>query len=256
MDPIAITDRGPRDVIDVRGDDALSYLQGQLSQDVQALVPGRPSWSLLLEPTGKMGWWIRVVRFDEPARLQIDVDAGAGEAVRARLERFKLRSAVTFELQPGASRDPSGADADLGDYEAVRIEAGLPRAGAEITEGVIPAELGQWLIDQSVSFTKGCYTGQELVARIDSRGGNVPRHLRGLVLEGDEMPEPGAAVCVGDDVVGTVTSAARSSDLAAPIALAFIARRVEVPAAATVAVAGAARPAEIRLLPLVGTDPA
>ena len=55
----------------------------------------------------------------------------------------------------------------------------------------IPAELGQWLIDASVSFTKGCYTGQELVARIDSRGGNVPRPLRGLVVDG-AVPAVGA----------------------------------------------------------------
>ncbi len=258
MDPIAIIDRGRRDVIDVRGDDAVSYLQGQLSQDVESMVSGRPTWSLLLEPTGKMGWWIRVTRAEEPDRLRIDVDAGAGEAVVARLDRFKLRSAVVFELQPAPTVDSAGIDTDAEDheeYEAARIEAGLPKMGAEITEDVIPAELGQWLIDQSVSFTKGCYTGQELVARIDSRGGNVPRRLRGLVLEGDQVPEPGAVISVGDDAVGTVTSAARSPGLGAPVALAFIARRVEVPAVATVEVAGTAQAAQIRALPLVGADP-
>ncbi len=67
-------------------------------------------------------------------------------------------------------------------YEAARIEAGFPRHGAELDERTIPAEAG--LVEASVSFTKGCYTGQELVARIDSRGSNVPRHLRGLVLSG------------------------------------------------------------------------
>ncbi len=65
-------------------------------------------------------------------------------------------------------------------YEAVRIEAGIPVMGRELDERTIPAEAG--VVDMSVSFTKGCYTGQELVARIDSRGGNVPRRLRGLVL--------------------------------------------------------------------------
>jgi folate-binding protein YgfZ len=67
-------------------------------------------------------------------------------------------------------------------YEVVRIEAGFPRHGLELDDRVIPAEAG--LIAAAVSFTKGCYTGQELVARIDSRGGNVPRHLRGLLLSG------------------------------------------------------------------------
>ena len=83
--------------------------------------------------------------------------------------------------------------------------------GAELTENTIPAEAGQWVIDQSVSFTKGCYTGQELVARIDSRGGNVPRHLRGVVIEGD-VPPVGAAVVVDEAEVGTLTSVSRSPD--------------------------------------------
>ena len=71
---------------------------------------------------------------------------------------------------------PVGQDA----YEAARIEAGFPKHGAELDERTIPAEAG--LVEAAVSFTKGCYTGQELVARIDSRGSNVPRHLRGLLL--------------------------------------------------------------------------
>ncbi len=252
MTPSPIIDEQHRDIIEATGEEVVSYLQGQLSQDVEAMAPGRPVWSLLLEPTGKMGWWIRLTRAEEPDRVRIDVDAGAGAAVLARLDRFRLRARVAFELEPGPAVDPATLDADL---EAARIEAGVPRTGAEITGDVIPAELGQRLIEQSVSFTKGCYTGQELVARIDSRGGNVPRHLRGLVLEGDQVPEPGAAVSVGDDVVGAVTSAVYSPRLGAAIALAFIARRVEVPAAATVEVAGEPRPAEIRPLPLVDGGP-
>src|SRR5690606_7561419 len=72
--------------------------------------------------------------------------------------------------------------------EALRIECGVPAMGAELTDATIPAEAGQWLIDASVSFSKGCYTGQELVARIDSRGGNVPRPVRGLRLGQDDVP--------------------------------------------------------------------
>jgi tRNA-modifying protein YgfZ len=83
-------------------------------------------------------------------------------------------------LPPGASKVEPGA------YEAARVEAGFPRHGAELDERTIPAEAG--LVEASVSFTKGCYTGQELVARIDSRGGNVPRHLRALVLSGPARP--------------------------------------------------------------------
>ena len=246
-------DERHRDVIDARGEEVVTYLQGQLSQDVGDLAVGQPVWSLLLEPTGKLGWWIRVTRLDEPDHLSIDVEAGVGEEVLARLNRFKLRSRVTFELQASESTPADGGDDDL---EVARIEAGVPRAGAEIVDGVIPAELGQWLIDASVSFTKGCYTGQELVARIDSRGGNVPRQLRGLVLADDHVPSAGAEVLVGDDVVGTVTSAARSPGLGAPVALSLVARRVEVPSPANIRDADGLWPAEIRALPLVGVQPA
>jgi folate-binding protein YgfZ len=122
---------------------------------------------------------------------------------------------------------PVGAEElDQDGYEELRIRAGVPRMGAEITPDTIPAELSQWVIDASVSFDKGCYTGQELVARIDSRGGNVPRHLRGLVGPGLEA---GAVVTVGDREVGRVTSAAGS------VGLALLHRTVDVPTAVAVA---------------------
>ena len=110
--------------------------------------------------------------------------------------------------------------------EALRIECGVPAMGAELTDATIPAEAGQWLIDASVSFTKGCYTGQELVARIDSRGGNVPRPVRGLLVDGDPAPV-GSSVTLDGKEVGHVTSSARSPALGA-IALAPISRAVEV----------------------------
>ena len=87
---------------------------------------------------------------------------------------------------------PSEAiEVDAHVLEAHRIASGVPRWGAEIDEGTIPATLGQWVIDVSVSFTKGCYTGQELVARIDSRGGHVPRRLVGIECDGPS-PATGA----------------------------------------------------------------
>ena len=76
-------------------------------------------------------------------------------------------------------------------------------------------------------FTKGCYTGQELVARIDSRGSNTPRHLRGIVLGENVLPPVGAEVVVDDKVRGTLTSVGESLDLRAPVALAFMHRSVE-----------------------------
>ena len=92
-------------------------------------------------------------------------------------------------------------------YERYRIAHGVPAMGAELTDDTIPAEAGQWLIDASVSFTKGCYTGQELVARIDSRGGNVPRPVRLLVVDGEFPVAPGAEIRADGQPVGTVTSA-------------------------------------------------
>ena len=133
--------------------------------------------------------------------------------------------------------------------EAVRIEAGVPAAGRELTEGLIPAEAG--VVAETVSFTKGCYVGQELVARIDSRGGNTPRRLRGVVLE-DATPAPAGVELVDatGSTIGRITSSAFSPGVEAAIALAYVHRRVEPPAPARLGT-GDGRPCEIRALPLV-----
>ncbi|HYF45808.1 MAG TPA: hypothetical protein VD926_06320 [Acidimicrobiales bacterium] len=247
-----------RDVVRVEGPDAEAYLQGQLSQDVNALAVGDSAWSFVLQPQGKVDAWFRLTRVADDA-YEADVDAGAGEALLARLQRFLLRTKAELSLSTvpmvavrgtGSVEVPSGARAAdpawpgidgvdlLGtdqlpagvepwsaeDLERARIEAGVPAMGSELTESTIPAEAG--VVERSVSFTKGCFTGQELVARIDSRGGNVPRRLRGLVADG-ELPV-GAEVEVDGKVVGHVTSAV------ADRALAYVARAVEPPAEATV----------------------
>ena len=130
-------------------------------------------------------------------------------------------------------------------YEAVRIEAGVPVMGAELTDRTIPAETG--IVDRTVSFTKGCYTGQELVARIDSRGGHVPRHLRGVVLAG---PAPaGATVEVDGRNAGALTSVARRPDGA--VALAYVRRDVPIPVGATVSWEGGTTSGRVEVLPLV-----
>jgi folate-binding protein YgfZ len=127
-------------------------------------------------------------------------------------------------------------------WEVARIEAGMPKMGAELTDATIPAETG-W-VDRTVSFTKGCYTGQELVARIDSRGSNVPRHLRGLRLGGPA--EVGAALVAGEKQVGALTSVAESPALGW-VALAYVARTVAVGDALVVEGGPAA---DVRDLPL------
>jgi folate-binding protein YgfZ len=187
------------------------------------------------------GWsWLAVRAMTEPTRPSF-TDGFAFDIAWPGLAGFDV---VGSEVRaPGVPTVASEA------YEAVRIECGVPKMGAELTESTIPAEAGQWIVAESVSFTKGCYTGQELVARIDSRGGNVPRHLRGVVIDGDPAPV-GATVVVDGAEVGTLTSVGRSPDLG-PIALAYVARKVEPPAGVVVRWDGGELAARVEALPLV-----
>lgn len=275
-----------RDTIRVWGRDAVAFLHGQLSQDIEGLPVGSAAWSLLLQPQGKVDAWLRVRRAGEDD-VVLDVDEGFGEGVLARLTRFKLRTRCEFE--PGSApcvavRGPLAPDAstvagalptgwlagggfDLvgehavspeslarcsrASFERLRIEAGAPGMGAELDERTIPAEAG--IVAQSVSFTKGCYTGQELVARIDSRGGNVPRRLRGIRLDDASSPPPplGTAVVVAGKTVGTVTSAAPAMAGETAVALAYVGRAVEPPAPAAVGSEGGEASATVLALPLL-----
>jgi folate-binding protein YgfZ len=244
----------PRDVVRVGGPDAASFLQGQLSQDLDAVAVGATAWSLVLQPQGKIDALVRVHRVAEDEFL-LDVDGGFGDALVTRIERFKLRVKADVERVPGlvcirsfAADRPADAvpftwaDVVAWDtftpgeqpvdpaYEQWRVEHGVPAMGKELTEATIPEEAG--VVDLAVSLTKGCYTGQELVARIDSRGRNVPRRLRRVVVDG---AAEGDAVTIDGKVVGAITSAAPS------VALAYVRRDVEPPAAATLAGGGVAR---------------
>ncbi|MCS6800328.1 MAG: aminomethyltransferase family protein [Chloroflexota bacterium] len=108
-------------------------------------------------------------------------------------------------------------------WEALRIEAGTPRYGPELNESTLPPEAQ--LETRAISYTKGCYPGQEIVARIKNRG-HVNRFLRGLQFDPGPVPAPGAALWAGDRHVGAVTSAALSPTLGLPIALAYLRREV------------------------------
>jgi len=141
-------------------------------------------------------------------------------------------------------------DVPLGDpaaFEAARIEAGVPEMGRELTDKTIPQEAGD-LVGHAVSLTKGCYTGQELVARLDARGGNVARRLRGVVLSPGEESREGEELVAAGLEVGRVTSITWSPGFMSQVALAYVRRDVTPPAAVSVGPEG--HGAEIRELPL------
>ena len=262
----------PRDVVLASGGDSATFLQGQISQDVDAVEVGASAWSLVLAPQGKVDAWFRLTR-NEDGSFLLDIDAGFGPALVARLERFRLRVDVDFEnlagwkmlsIRGGPAAEAGLAEVDaavrarvewpgyrgldlLGpavappaglpvataaDLDVARIRAGWPAMGRELTERTIPAEIAG-LVESSASFTKGCYTGQELVARIDSRGGNVPRPVRLLEIRGDGV-SPGAGITVDGKAVGEVTSAAADPAASMTVALGPVHRRVEPPADAEV----------------------
>jgi folate-binding protein YgfZ len=111
-------------------------------------------------------------------------------------------------------------------FEAARIEAGMPCYGIDFNEENLPQEIGRET--EAISFTKGCYLGQEIVARIDALG-HVNQRLVGLRFLGGNVPAPGIQVTRDDRVVGSVTSVSYSPKLAAPLALAMVRREANSP---------------------------
>jgi folate-binding protein YgfZ len=251
----------PRDVLRITGADALSYLQSQISQDIRGLTDGTSAYTFVLQPAGKVDALARVTRVSAD-ELLLDTDAGFGDVLSARLNRFKIRVKVDISVLPWACiavRDaaapvpgglPAWGRADAFDLVGenpeppagarhgttaelliARLETGWPAMGAEITEATIPAETG--VVGFAVNFTKGCYPGQELVERMDSRGSAAPRFVRRLRGEG--------SAAVGDEVslqgkaVGALTSVADTD--AGWVALASIARAAQPGAAVTIATA-------------------
>jgi folate-binding protein YgfZ len=209
----APSDLGPRDTVTVSGPDALSYLQTQASQDLRDLAVGESRWTFLLTPAGRVESLARATRADDET-VVLDTDAGWGSALLDRVNRFKIRVRAETTLAEASGAAPSAV------AEVARIAAGWPRMGAEIVPGeTIPAETG--ITGVAVSFTKGCYPGQELVERMDSRGATAPRSLRHLVVA--EGTSPGDPVLDAEGAeVGVVTSVAGTA------ALGYVKRGVEM----------------------------
>ena len=236
----------------VAGPDAGDYLQRMVSNDVDALAVGDACPALLRTAKARVIAPVVIWRRGEHDYLVL-TEPELGEVVRALLTRMRLRAQCEIEPEEHASvlvfgggdgfrTDFDGArelldsgltpTLDADELERRRIEAGVPRWGREIDERILPAEAG--LDVTHVDFGKGCYPGQEPIARLHYRG-HPNRGLR--VVELAEIAEPDTELVHDGKTVGRVTSAARRPD-GSVVALAYV--RSEVPADAPLELAHAA----------------
>jgi tRNA-modifying protein YgfZ len=295
-----VVDRSQRGKLALSGPEAKSFLQGQVSNDVESLTSGQGCYAAFLTPKGKMLGDLRILDggdellldtervslqelFNMIRRFSIGYDAelhkrtlergllsllgpeaaavldGAGEelgaaehshrvvsiggvqvrAIRTDLGVDLLCDAADSQALLAALADAGVATVTEAVAECLRVEHGRPRYGVDLDDGVIPQEAG--LNARAVSFTKGCYVGQETVARLHYRG-KPNRHLRGLRLSspaatGDELTFEGRAV-------GRVGSVALSPRFG-PIALALVRREAPVGAGVQVGAGGRAEVVEL-----------
>jgi tRNA-modifying protein YgfZ len=275
-----LVDRSDRAKFLVRGGEAAEFLQGQVSNDVEALEPGTGCYAVILNHKGKLRTDLRVLRGQDFFWLDTEAIGHAvlahmlrtyalgrdvqwedlsasralvsvvGPAARDLFEgpehsfeerdgRMYVATALGVDVigEPGLELDFETATEEVA--ECLRIESGRPRLGFDMDAETMPQEAG--INERAVSFTKGCYVGQETVARLHYRG-KPNRHLRGLRLT--EPAERGTEVLLGEKVVGRLGSVCVSPRLG-PIALALVRREAEP--GDTVTVAGAE--AEVVALP-------
>jgi folate-binding protein YgfZ len=229
-----------RAYVRVQGPDAEEFLQRMLSNDVS----GEVCDALLLTPKARVIAPLRVWRRGDGDFLLL-TEPGLGEPVRAALLRARFAAKCRIELEEHTSAVVFGEaggipNPDYGvravevldellaptvgddELEVLRITAGTPRFGREIDDRVLPAEAG--LVERAVSLTKGCFPGQEPIARLHYRG-HANRGLRVLAIDESELPEYDAELTYDGKPVGRVTSVARDGDRI--VALAYV--RVEVP---------------------------
>jgi tRNA-modifying protein YgfZ len=274
-----LLDRSERGKLQISGPDAAEYLQGQLTNDVEALEPGEGQYAALLDRKGHIQADMRVLR---PAadEVWLDTEPEALAAARRHLEMYSvgrevkvvdvseervifsligprsveiagtaalpentceevvvagveclaagtrdgidlIAAATEAERLRGALLEAGAVAVSPEAAEILRIESGVPRFGAEMGTETMPAEAG--IVEDAVSFTKGCYIGQETVARLHYKG-KPNRHLRGLRLSAPAAP--GATLRLGEKEVGRLGGAAVSPALG-PIGLAILRREAE-----------------------------
>ena len=228
-----------RGVLSVSGADRVGFLQGLVSNDVALAGPGRAAWAALLTPQGK--WLADFFIFAEADRLLLDCEAAQAADLARRLQRFRLRAQVAVALEPMAvhaswagpppdapvaapdprlpaagwrllAPEPLPATATAVEYDRHRLALGLPDGSRDMeAEKSVLLEAG---FDElsGVSWSKGCYMGQELTARTKYRG-LIKRRLA-PVSAAQDLPPPGSAITRDGVEVGTMRSSAGSVGLA------------------------------------------
>ncbi len=249
-------DLSHRDVVRVEGPDRLTWLHSLTTQYTEGLEPGVWIDSLILSPQGHVEHVFTGV--DDETAFVAHTEPGAGQALIDFLDRMRFMMrvevsletadvavawrpattdrAATYDFVPRtrleAYAEAAGPAAGFWAFEALRIARGEPRLGMDTDARTIPNEAG-W-IGSAVHLEKGCYRGQETVARVHTLG-RPPRRLTLLHLDGSEnrLPVMGSALTLGEKTVGFVGSSARHHELG-PIALGMVKRNVAVDAALTV----------------------
>src|SRR4051795_5467290 len=279
-DGCGLVDRSERGKLALTGREAKEFLQGQVTNDIEALSPGEGCYAAFLNHKGKMLGDLRVLDLGD--ELWLDCERVALQELFNMIRRYKLGLDVELHKRtvecgllslvgPAARRVAGGEELPAAEHacahgelagvpvvrvvtdlgvdvicaasqiggvraaleaagampvseaaaEVLRVESGRPRWGVDLDDTVIPQEAG--LNERAVSFTKGCYVGQETVARLYYRG-KPNRHLRGLRLSA--RAERGAELRLGEKVVGKLGTVAASPALG-PIALALLRREAE-----------------------------
>ncbi len=273
----AVVDRSNRGVVRLAGADRLRLLHSLTSQHLESLAPHTPVEALLLSPNGHVEHHMALVDDGEAVWAHVEPGMAADLAGFLDKMKFMMRVEVTDESASYAVVGLSGAEpsegalvttdglivareslvrdwgvrlAGLWAHEALRIAAHRPRLGLDTDHRTIPHEAG-W-IDAAVHLNKGCYRGQETVARVQNLG-RPPRRLVFLHLDGsvDHLPKHGEPIELGGRTVGFVGSAARHYEIG-PIALGMVKRNI--PVEETLLAGGVAAAQEVIVSPDTGSN--
>lgn len=240
------------DTVPGQGEALAAHLNRYLIREDVTIADRSGEWAeLLVAGQQAAGWLAALVRTELPGERLAQVDVALGEMVFS-VRKVDFTSSGGFLIRMPAEqaalvwrclRDGGARPCGFDALEAARIEAGTPWFGADISDQNLPQEVGRDKL--AISFVKGCYIGQETVARIDALG-HVNKLLAAVRFETDRPPEAGTALTSGGQAVGQVTSSCFSPKLAAPLALAYLRRGQHEPGTRLESSLG---PAEVVALP-------